>query len=437
MRKRDHPDEATLAELLIGELTQDTKGLEATKAHVESCEVCKGRVAAMRTTRARPEESKVRQAAAVEKLIRDERAAAAALIGELLSGPAAWWRTRVFNKQETLTYGLAVALVERAVSLLDTSPPEALEASSIAVDVAERLRVDAYPEDLVISARADAWREHAYTLFYVGRLSEAATALEMSEQLYRQVPVPEMDLARTSLIRAALLLAWDKAADAIPLAQHAGEVFDQFGDRPRYVNARMTEGALRYRAGDMAGALAIWLELEHEPSLQHTASLGSLLHNVGHAYRDMKEFARARTYLDRALVEFGARGAHVEQVRTRWVLGEMLVMTGELVDGLAILRRARREFEKLAMELEAGLVGLAMAEAMLIAGQTDEVAKVCRTVLDRFVREGMMSRAITALAYLREAVAAEKATPAMIREVRDFLGALPQNPRRTSNLPAM
>jgi hypothetical protein len=66
----------------------------------------------------------------------------------------------------------------------------------------------------------------------------------------------------------------------------------------------------------------------------------------------------------------------------------------------------------------------------LTQGETDEVANVCRTILDRFVQQGMMSRAITALAYLREAVAANKATPAIVRDIREFLRALPQNPGR-------
>jgi len=132
------------------------------------------------------------------------------LLEDVLSGPETWWRTGVFSNPETLTYGLAVGLVDRAVSMLSTSPGEAVELASIAVDVAERLRVDAYPFDLVITARANAWREYAYALFYIGRLNDAANAVGESERLFRQTPVPEIELARTSLIRAALLSARDQ-----------------------------------------------------------------------------------------------------------------------------------------------------------------------------------------------------------------------------------
>ncbi len=371
------------------------------------------------------------------ELIQEERSAALGVLDDALSGPMSWWQARVFSRPGALTYGFAVELVERAVRLLDTSPAEATEVASIAVAVAERLRVDAYPFDLVISARADAWREYAYALFYIGRLNEAAHAVDVSEQLFKQMPVPEIELARTSLIRAGLLMARDQIAEAIPLAEQAGGVFRQFGDEQRYVKARMTEGTLRYRGGDIRGALAIWLALEKEPALQQSDALGMLLHNIGHAYRDLQEFAKARVFLDRATAEYAARGMDVEKVRTQWVIGQMLVLAGEPSEGLPVLRAARREFERLGMELEAALVGLEMAEALLIHGRTDDVAQICRTILDRFVQEGMMSRAITALAYLREVVAAEKATPAMVREVRDFLRALPQSPTGASAPPPL
>jgi tetratricopeptide (TPR) repeat protein len=344
-----------------------------------------------------------------------ERTAARALLDELLCGPASWWRTRVLNTPDTLTREFVLELIGRSVILLDTSPADAVVAAEIAVEIAQRLDVP--------GIRANACRELAYALFYIGRLNEAETAVDQAEELFRQLPEGEIELARTALIRASLLRARDQVAEAIGLARNAAGVFERCGDRPRYLKARMVEGNLRYQSGDVSGALAIWLELEDEAPAD---TLGLLLHNIGHAYRDLHDFTSARSYFDRAVAEYASRGMEVETIRTRWVLGQMLILAGTPSEGLPILHAARRDFERLGMELEAALVGLELAEALLIAGQIDQVARICRTILDRFVKEGMMSRAITALAYLREAVAAEKATPTMVRQVREFLQLLPE-----------
>jgi hypothetical protein len=44
----------------------------------------------------------------------------------------------------------------------------------------------------------------------------------------------------------------------------------------------------------------------------------------------------------RAIAEFGARGMEGEKVRTRWIVGQMLVLRGDSAHGLPVLRKAKR-----------------------------------------------------------------------------------------------
>jgi hypothetical protein len=157
-----------------------------------------------------------------------------------------------------------------------------------------------------------------------------------------------------------------------------------------------------------------------------------VLHNIGNAYRDLGDRAMARTYLGRASAQYEARGMAVEKIRTRWAEGGVLVLGGEIKEGLTILREAWRAFESVKMELEAALVGLEVAEALLATGDSDEVPSICRAILDRFVSEGMTSRAITALSFLREAVAVGKASPDLVRNIHSFLRALPYGAKSVS-----
>ncbi|MEA2462843.1 MAG: MalT-like region [Acidobacteriota bacterium] len=357
---------------------------------------------------------------------------AATAVAEVLSGPSAWWRERARRTPGVLTCGCVELLVQRSIALLDQSPADAVEAAAVAADVAERLAAEAGPSGLVAAVRADAWREYAYSLFYIGRLAEASDALDRAEQACRQSASPELGLARIALIRASLYRAADRIEEAIALTEEAGEVFQRLGDVARYAKARITEGNMRYARGAVAAALAIWLSLEDVPGIAEDGTLGMVLHNIGCAYRDLGDPAKARTYLGRASAQYEARGMVVEKIRTRYAEGGMLVMSGAVAEGLPILREAWRAFERVGMELEAALVGLEVAEALLATGDSEEVPSICRAMLDRFVSEGMTSRAITALSFLREAVAVGKASPDLVRNIHSFLRALPDGAKNAS-----
>jgi len=124
-------------------------------------------------------------------------------------------------------------------------------------------------------------------------------------------------------------------------------------------------------------------------------------------------------------------------VRTRWSLGVTLVAAGQLHDALPVLRQAWKEFDEMGMEADAALVGLEVAEVLLIVELPAEVPTICRNLLDRFTRNNMTSRAVTALSFLREAVALGRATPALIRDVHDFLRDIPKYPARSFSPPPL
>jgi hypothetical protein len=105
-------------------------------------------------------------------------------------------------------------------------------------------------------------------------------------------------------------------------------------------------------------------------------------------------------------------------------------MEGRVAEGLPVLRQAWREFDELEMYGSSALVALEVAEALLVMGQPNEVPAICRMLLDHFTERGRTSRAVTALAFLREAIAAGKATPSLVQQVRDFIKDLPRNPTR-------
>src|SRR6266511_4045229 len=117
------------------------------------------------------------------------------------------------------------------------------------------------------------------------------------------------------------------------------------------------------------------------------------------------------------------------------LLATTFVSAGKFTAAIPLFDRAWKEFEAIDMDADAALVALELAEALLVIGQPARVPQICRTLLDRFTRIGMTSRAITALSYLREVVAIGKAQPPVVRQVREFLRDLPSQGRPTLSLP--
>ncbi len=362
--------------------------------------------------------------------MREEDGEAAALCDTILSGPSAWWPTRLRKEPNARSAGMVRQLISRAREVVDKSPPNALHITELAIELAEELCVSTYPGDTVIVLRGQAWREHAYILSYTGRLPQAIEACDHAESLFRQTPIPEYELARLKLVRSYILQELDRLGEAADLVRQAAETFGAFGDRTRHANARIVLASIFYRTARSAEALAIWESLQNDPAVQPDMMRIGIRNNIGAAYRELGQFDKAVAHLQQAIAEFEMIGADVERIRSRWALGRTLLAAQRTADAIPLLREVWREFEAVEMESDAAQAALDMAEALLYEGRAEQVPAICRALVDRFTKVGMTSRAITALAFLREAVALGQTSPTIIGHVRDFLEKLPAQPKR-------
>jgi tetratricopeptide (TPR) repeat protein len=413
-------------------------------SHVSSCRECAREVGEQRAmmatlangevwepapvTSPSPRQFIVNVAAFAERArLEDERAAI--LCEEILSGPPTWWKQRLRKSEGAITAGMVKQLLDRMRTLVETNPANALQVTALAIEVANTLDVSEYPCDYVIKLRAQALRDHAYVLSFMGRFPEALDFVERAKRLFDQVPLPEYDLARLALVKAAILQNIDRADEAAILAHEAGDTFLRFGDRVRYVNARITEGSVVYCGGAIERALEIWKSVEHDPALDEVGAV-RVAHNIALCLSELRQPAEAVEYLVRCVAQFEMFGKDTERTRSRAVLGRTLLLAGRPADAIPVLRQTWREFEQLDMIADAGLVALELAEALVTTNQSNEVAAICRDVIAQFSRAGMASRAITALSFLREAVAIGQASTSIVRHVHAFLRQLPaEQPR--------
>lgn len=409
--------------------------------HVSSCGVCAEEIGGhqeivdvLRSADVWEEESPaprrfVVDVVAFAQRARIEELEAARVCDEVLTGPCAWWPQRFRQTEHAHTGGMVKELLNRVRVLLESSPANALAATALAIDIANELEINEYPCDYVTKLRAQAYRDHAMVLSFMGRFPEALEVANRSQRLFDQVPLPEYDLARLALVRAAILRSIDRVAEAIALAHEAAETFLRFGDRMRYLNARVTEAGMIFHSGAIAQALELWSSIQDDPELESVTRV-RILHNVANCHVELQQPEKAISSLQIVIPEFEILGMKTERTRSRWLLAQALHAAGKTREALPIFRQTWREFDDLDMVADAALAALHLSEALLILGEVTEVPIICREIVARFSRAGMTSRAMTALSFLREAIALGEATPSLIRHVHSFLRKLPdERPR--------
>jgi len=186
-----------------------------------------------------------------------EDAAAKELIATMLKGPSAWWRNAVRQNSKALTAGMVRQLLAKMRELYAKAPADALVVTSLACEMANGLSIKEYPSDYVITLRAQALRDHAYVLSIIGRYPDAEMAVEQSERLIRQTPVPDYELARLDLVRAEIYRITSRVPQAKEAAARAASTFRRFGDRPAWVKAQMYSGGVLYASAEYAEALEV------------------------------------------------------------------------------------------------------------------------------------------------------------------------------------
>jgi hypothetical protein len=184
-----------------------------------------------------------------------------------------------------------------------------------------------------------------------------------------------------------------------------------------------------FHSGAIAQALELWSSIQDDPELESVTRV-RILHNVANCQVELQQPEKAINALQIVIPEFEILGMNTERTRSRWLLAQALHAAGKTRDALPIFRQTWREFDDLDMVADAALAALHLSEALLILGEVHEVPIICREIVARFSRAGMTSRAMTALSFLREAIALGEARPSLIRHVHSFLRKLPdERPR--------
>ncbi len=86
-----------------------------------------------------------------------------------------------------------------------------------------------------------------------------------------------------------------------------------------------------------------------------------------------------------------------------------------------LLRAVAAEFEKRRMPTYAACVGLDIADGLLALNRLNEIVALAQHLFSVFAKAGLLTGALSAIAYLKEAAASKRLTRQDVEAIRKFL----------------
>ncbi|HYC60344.1 MAG TPA: hypothetical protein VEK79_12345 [Thermoanaerobaculia bacterium] len=338
---------------------------------------------------------------------------------------------RLQHNPEWRTAGVVRKLIDASYAAVVSMPPDAVAMTEIATHIAEGLEPKDHPSDTIARLRGSAWRAKSYALFYTGQFTTAETAIAAAEHHFASCVINEYELARLGIVKALVLRPFERFEEASAAAAGSARIFEQYEDAEKLVSARLAEVPLLVSRNQYSEAEELLLDLEQRMSTSiHVGTHARVLANLGQISQKLGKIESAVHYYDCASALLDHLGARTETVRIQWSISVMLAQIGKVAEACERLRALTREMEYLGMMNDAALVSLDVAELLLAQNHYAEVEEICRSTMQRFNSAGLSytARALTAVAYVREAANQRRSDRTLVRHVREYIRQLPHQP---------
>lgn len=361
--------------------------------------------------------------------IADEDREAEELLKPFFETPALAAYRNLATQSDLLTAGVVRRLSTRAREVCEDEPLDALTFAEAAAAIAEALPDDAYPAKAVFELRGTAWREQASALMLLGRCPAALDALTRAERAYRNLTSSAFGLSCVALVRAGVLYQQQRLEEAAVVAERAEHGFAHLGDDDRRMKALCLRAGIKFEAQRIDEAAELLRQLvEYGESINdsHWIALGSS--RLGNCEVARGNLGEASLHFHKALAILRDSGPENERVSAEWGIACILLQGGRHTEAIARLRDVEAQFEARGMLTDAALAGLDIAEAFLALGKPQQIVQLATRLFRVFADAGMLTGALTALAYIKEAAAAGTLTPFDLQTVRSFLRRAERQP---------
>ena len=355
-----------------------------------------------------------------------ERAAARPVINSLRTSGADVWDSEIPPSWRNA--GFVQELTAAASAVLESDPRDSLALAQLALAIATSIPARRYTPTVQAQLEGTAWKEIGTAHRYLSEYDAALRAYDAAHRSFAAAHALAHDDAIVDFARAIVLTDLGRHDEALELLRSVEPVFRGFEDQQRLVKVAMLTGIAQYGRGQFKDAKTTFEKALEDVSLDDLHTRAMLYENLGVACMELSENNDAVLMLHNARQLLNDLGLTAELNRCDWNIARVLLQTAEFGKAATMLQRVRTFFLEKGMQEEAGLAGLDLADASIAIGATDDARVLVFRVLDEFARARLNDRALTALAYLRDALPTTPQPSHVVRHVRHYLDRLRSEP---------
>lgn len=308
----------------------------------------------------------------LEEWTQQGRAAAEARLPALLDLPLEAM-SRALAGDPLLRAGVIQLLLPRLHESLALQPRRVHELTAVLVEHGE-LEVVPSLESAARYAVGQAWIAHAAALHALRRFAEARLAIATALELFRRKPDSHWYLARAEAVEAEILHDLGHTAAALRQIRRAAHAILEFGDRQRYVQARMSEAWMHCAAGDLPAAGEVWRSVSEEALQRGDRILEAHLAGAIGAYELRRGHAEAAArHFQSAHEAFTAAGLPHDAVRALRNFAEARVARGQFHAAISDYYAVRDQLLRAGDLPGATLALVEILDLLLLAGRESRI----------------------------------------------------------------
>ncbi len=432
----NHPTDDELAEYAFD--PESAANAEEIESHVAACPRCSSSLTFIRSVDLGFKDADAWDIADGEltptrEAVRDLAARLAAedeeakeLLRDFIANPARIALANFSSRRKFLTAGVARRLLSSASEACDREPLDALTFADAAIDVSKNLI--GYPSAMVHELRAYALKERANALVRLGQFGLALDALDRADREFAQAPGVPVGHAIVQHARAWVHYSKGEFDPAAALLAESAATYASLGETDRYMRARhvvanmiLIQGRVREAEGIYQELLA-WGEAEND-----LAWIARESNTLGRCAYELRDLSAAVQHFHRSLQAFRELGMDAESIRPEWGFALVVLASGKAEDALRF-EEVRAKLHGRAMLTDEALVALDACDALHALGRDADILALASEIIGTFTDAGMLTAALAAFAYLKEAAENERMSPAVIEHVRTFMTQLQREP---------